>query len=234
MNNWHNFLLDQREELVYNCPECYGRSQTCPCRSKYAEFSALHAAGIPFSMRKYARNTLAEMDSSDPTVIKMKEAWTTVYDNIEKVRESGINLYVYGDSGAGKTMCAGILVREAIKYGMVSQYVTLPSLVSIALNDDARKDALQRVDFLIIDDIKRPTEILSEKATQLYASILDQFFTARFESELPTILLSDAPLDEIINAYGLQRIKSSLTSKRTKKILHVGKDYRKTGEIDVG
>lgn len=233
MNNWHNFLLDKREELVYNCDKCFGRSQICSCRNEYAQYSALHSAGIPFSMRKYVRQTLDEIESVDPSVIDMKDKWNKVYDNISKVRREGINLYVYGDSGAGKTMCAAILVREAIQHGLVSQYLTLPSLVNIALNDESRKGSLLRVDFLIIDDVKRPVEVLTDKAILLYASILDQVFTTRFESELPTILLSDAPLEEIIDTYNLQRIKSSLTSKRTKRILHVGKDYRKTGDVNV-
>lgn len=233
MKNWHNFLIEKRKELVYECDLCSGRSQICSCRMKYAEYSAMHSAGIPFSMRKYTRQTLDDISSNDPSIDRMKTLWNKVYDNIMAVRNKGLNLFVYGDSGAGKTMCAAILVREAIKYGFSSRYVTLSSLVNIALNDPVQKDMLMRVDFLIIDDIKRPIEILTDKAILLHASIIDQFFTHRFEAELPTVILSDSTLEEIIETYNLHRIKSSLTSSRTKKILHVGKDYRKDGDVSV-
>jgi DNA replication protein DnaC len=200
---------------------------------EYAQYASQYSAGIPFSMREFSRETLDSISSSDPAMSKMKASWIKVFDNVDKVREQGINLYAYGDHGAGKTMCAAILVKEASKHGLISQYLTLPNLVNIALNSPDRRDALMRVDFLIIDDVKSPIDILTDKTILLYASVLDQFFTSRFEAELPTIMLSDTTLESIIDSYGLQRVRSSLTSKRTKKILHVGEDYRKTGELNV-
>jgi len=111
------------------------------------------------------------------------------------------NLVIYSDdvqiSGeqSGKTMIAGLVLKEAIKSRIDSAFnfqtydwIQYSTLKDKLVNDPDSLSNTKLADWLVVDDITNDT--LASKNQKLFlSSKLDPFFNERIESNLPTIFV---------------------------------------------
>jgi DNA replication protein DnaC len=118
-----------------------------------------------------------------------------------------------GTSGSGKTHLAAAIVNEQISRDRPAFYISAPDLLdrlrtSFATDSEVPYDEffeqLRNTPLLALDDlgIQSGTAWAREK--------LDQLLTARFNAELPTVVVLSTPLEQLLD----ERLRTRLTDER--------------------
>jgi hypothetical protein len=112
--------------------------------------------------------------------------------------ETGSSVAIYGGKNGpcGRTMCASIILKEAIKMRLfvpnivshIYDWVDFQMLTKYLIDDSLEVADCRTADWLVVDNIYCPLgESLGQKAFR--ANLLDPFFTYRLRNNLPTILV---------------------------------------------
>jgi DNA replication protein DnaC len=121
-------------------------------------------------------------------------------------------LVLGGPSGSGKTHLAAAIVNERIRQGHPAFYITVPDLldrIRASFNPDSEIpydeffDHVRNTPLLVLDDlgVQSGTSWAKEK--------LDQLLTSRFNSELPTVIVTITPVEQMDD-----RLRTRLTDPR--------------------
>jgi len=109
-------------------------------------------------------------------------------------------LVLVGPSGCGKTHLAAAIVNERIRHGHQAFYITAPDLLdhlrsSFNPGSDVPYDEfferVRRIPLLVLDDLGVQT------GTPWAKEKLDQVLTSRFNSEMPTVIVTITSLDNL-------------------------------------
>lgn len=112
------------------------------------------------------------------------------------------NMVMWGPVGCGKTGLAAGLVRDLCERGVRARYVDFASLLEAMKDSYAHKQpvtnalAVGRVPVLVLDDLG------SERATEWAHSQLLGIVNARYESQLPTIYISNYEPEDLAKIVG--------------------------------
>lgn len=121
-----------------------------------------------------------------------------------------------GPSGSGKTHLAAAIVNDCIGRGYPAFYITVPDLLdhlrsSFAAGSevpyDEFFDQMRNAPLLVLDDLGAPT------STSWAREKLDQLLTFRFNSELPTVIVTIVPVEELD-----ERLRTRLSDPRLSQI----------------
>jgi DNA replication protein DnaC len=121
-------------------------------------------------------------------------------------------LVLCGSSGSGKTHLAAAIVNERIDKGHPAFYITAPDLLDrlrSSFDPDSEMpyddffDQIRNAPLLVLDDLG------AQAATPWAREKLDQLLTSRFNNELPTVIVTITPVDELD-----ERLRTRLTDAR--------------------
>ncbi len=121
-------------------------------------------------------------------------------------------LVLGGPSGSGKTHLAAAIVNERIKSGHPAFYITAPDLLDHLRSSfspdsevpyDEFFDQVRNAPLLVLDDLG------AQSGTSWAKEKLDQLLNSRFNSELPTVIVTITPLDQVED-----RLRTRLTDPR--------------------
>lgn len=149
----------------------------------------------------------------NPSFDKAFERCKRYCEVCEKVLENGNGIYLFGDTGTGKTHLTACIANELMKRG---KSVLLTNLFEISKSIkstfrsgscDTEQQFFKRfesVSFVIFDDLG--TEIFSknEADTWLQALLFD-LINKRYNAKKPTIFSSNYSLNELINKRGVSK-----------------------------
>ena len=127
-----------------------------------------------------------------------------------KVLEKGYGMYIYGNSGTGKTHLTACMVNELIKqqrptlftnFFEISQIIrgTFKSSVDSEVNMIER---IANIDFLFIDDLGTEKVTKNGEDNWLQEKIFE-ILNKRYNNKKPTIFTSNYSLEELVNNRGL-------------------------------
>jgi DNA replication protein DnaC len=127
-----------------------------------------------------------------------------------------------GPSGCGKTHLAAAIVNERIRQGYPAYYVTVPDLLDrlrSSFNTDSELpydeffEQVRNTPLLVLDDlgVQSGTPWAKEK--------LDQLLTSRFNNELPTVIVTITPVEQMD-----ERIRTRLTDSRLCRVCIIGEE----------
>ncbi len=212
-----------RTKIIKACPSCKGKS--CQkCLSQYSRIVRYAEAGIPVDYWLLSWKTF----SGD---VNLKNAIKTKLDDLDLMFESGESLAIIGNFGTGKTYAGCSILKKAIMKDYNCCYMTMAEIVSNILSKESRLSDIIEKDFLMIDEVDNRHIASSEKAEELFGTMMENIFRTRFQNQLPTIICSNVNDigDIFTGAFG--KAFSSLSSKYMKVLIASGKDFRKNVKI---
>jgi DNA replication protein DnaC len=121
-------------------------------------------------------------------------------------------LVLGGPSGSGKTHLAAAIVNERIRQGQPAFYITTPDLldrIRASFNPDSEMpydeffDQVRNAPLLVLDDLG------VQSGTAWAREKLDQLLTSRFNNELPTVVATNTPVEQMED-----RLRTRLTDPR--------------------
>jgi DNA replication protein DnaC len=222
--------VDKESEKGADCPICKGArvvhprlpsgqpdySRVVPCRCVKSEQGDVQQARL----KQYSNlgsldrftfdNLIPEGRSSSP---RSQERFTQAYRAARAFASEPKGwLVLGGPSGSGKTHLAAAIVNERVRQGHPAFYITVPDLldrIRASFNPDSEMpydeffDHVRNTPLLVLDDlgVQSGTSWAKEK--------LDQLLTSRFNSELPTVIVTVTPVEHMDD-----RLRTRLTDPR--------------------
>jgi len=213
-----------KQKLTVECTYCAGVS-CLRCSQAYDIYEQMAFAGLP---PKYWEFTLDSLDPLSPGVEDVKK----YVAKLPLAYKEGQGIFAHGKNGNGKTLCACIIAKEALKQGYTVRFTRLGTIISAfsqTLYDQSGREQLEQdildVDFLIIDDVDKD---YMAKDSKYIDSILDELFRTRADKRLPVIMTGNKTISDIFAAREGTTGRSllSLFDENLLSILFMGKDHR--------
>ncbi len=228
-------------EIPYECDMCNDTGymddgKKCSCRIQREIAHAKAASSIPPELGKY---TFKDFNLNYYSKVPNNHYGISAYDNISSViktckkfcddfENNSNNLYIYGNSGLGKTMLVTCIANELISKNNIVMYQTASNLFKILEGYKFGKDSSEEVsvlydqlyncDLLIIDDLG--TELQSSFTQSMLFDILN----TRLISKKSTIISSNLIINDLSGTYS-ERISSRIIGEY-ELLLIFGEDIR--------
>jgi len=227
-----NGLSEDYLEPAYHCKKCrdtgYIHGVVCECFEELLK---------ELSAKELSDKTplqLSSFEDFDPSLYSdatAREKMQKVLDFCKKYADDfdkdSNSLFLYGETGLGKTHLSLAIAAEAIKKGYNAVYGSAHDFFNMIERehfgrsenpDGTTEEKLVECDLLVIDDLG------SEFATQFTVAELYNIINARMARSLPTIISSNINLNELEKQYN-KRITSRIIG-TYKVIQFVGNDIR--------
>ena len=219
--------------------ETQGKVLPCPCREARVKIDQIkelfNLSNIPVKYRYRRISEFQTDDENEEVCMNLAQAHDNAYFFIEqfsgKFNATRRGLYLFGNAGSGKTMLACLALNELIlqfqekvKFMKITRdfFNHLRSSYNQESEWYGRGDnlfkALAEVPALVIDDFGVQADSSWEQRT------LYDLIDARYEAELPTIITSNVPPQEIESSFK-NRIYSRLKEMTVFQNM-IGLDYR--------
>lgn len=216
-------------EPVYDCPDCkdtgYIGNQKCHCFQK-AIIELLYSQSNlqdilkrenfdTFSFSYYSDNHMDPVTGRS-SLATVKNAYLVAKDFVDTFGKDFRNLFLYGDTGVGKTFLSNCIAKELIDKAFSVIYMTSFELFNTMAKSKFEKDAAAEMmcehifdcDLLIIDDLG------TELANSFTISQLFLCLNERLLKKRSTIISTNLSLDSIVDIYS-ERTFSRITSNYT-------------------
>lgn len=219
-------------EPHYTCPKCrdtgYVNGVICSCYEELLKKISYEALSkqTPLQLSGFEDFDISLYKDSAARQ-KMSKILDYCKEYAEKFDTDSVSLFMYGETGLGKTHLSLAIAEKAIKKGFNVVYGSANDFFSMIererfgrseLPDGTTEEKLMSCDLLILDDLG------AEYITKLSVAELYSIINSRMARELPTIISTNVALDELEKIYN-NRITSRIIG--TYQMLHfVGNDIR--------
>ena len=216
-------------DLHYDCPLCkdtgYIGNEKCTCFRKAAVDLLYTQSNIRdildtenfahFSFDYYS-SEITDPATGITSLESARNAYDKAWDLIEKFREEAGNLFIYGETGVGKTYLTHCIAKELLDRSFFVLYFTSFDLFDLLSKNAFEKDSesadmaafVYDCDLLIIDDLG--TELTNSfVSSQLFCCINE-----RIMNKKSTIISTNLTLADFMEAYS-ERTFSRVTSNYT-------------------
>ncbi len=216
-------------EPIYECNDCkdtgYIDNKKCHCFQK-AIIELLYSQSNlqqtltrenfdKFSFAYYSDNHIDPVTGRS-SLANIRNAYFTARDFIETFSDDFRNLFLYGDTGVGKTFLSNCIARELIDRAFSVIYLTSYELFDTIAKSKFEKDAAAEVmcehifdcDLLIIDDLG--TELANSFTVSHFFLCLNE----RLLRRKSTIISTNLSLESLVDIYS-ERTFSRITSNYT-------------------
>lgn len=231
-------------EPLYDCPDCkdtgYIGNQKCHCFKK-AIIELLYTQSNlnailqkenfnTFSFSYYSENHI-DPKSNRSSLSIMEDAFTTCKNFADTFGTDFRNIFLYGDTGIGKTFLSHCIAKELIDEAYSVIYFSAPELFHVLAKSTFEKDVeagtmrdyVYDCDLLIIDDLG--TELINSFVTSEFFACINE----RLLRRKSTIISTNLSLDSLAGMYS-ERTFSRITSNYTMLKL-TGDDIRITKKL---
>lgn len=230
------------KEYCTNCPICKGicihksdhdKWTKCECLEKYGAAYALYAAKIP---KEYHVLTIDDFDPEWQRENAHSFNRAMSYSRqLQKALDTRFGLYLWGDSGGGKTLIAVLLLKRAIREGFTTYFILLRDLIKIALDglhnssiqEDVEKLMLE-TDFLVIDDVDKVT---AAREQDLVNTVVLALLKKRTQSGKPLIVTANCPNTKLGRAIG-SPLAAAITERSTSLFYKGGFGEKKIRDLE--
>ena len=151
-----------------------------------------------------------------------------------KVLENGYGIYLWGNSGTGKTHLTACMVNELIKQHrptLFTNFFEISQIIRGTFNSSTESEInmvekISNIDFLFIDDLGTEKVTKNGEDNWLQEKIFE-ILNKRYNNKKPTVFTSNYSLEELVNARGLMDKTVDRILEMSSLILKVeGESYR--------
>ncbi len=245
-NDYEPTYLDH----IYTCKLCkdkgYIKGEACKCLQKTkfelaSKLSNLHSLMQFENFENFNYELFSDAELADGHFLKtdkitnLREYMYSVVHFLKLfVKDDNLGVYIYGDTGVGKTYLCSAICKYALEQGKYVEYYSMKSLVEILDNynfnndtkfskpaEDAYKKAYQNLfkcDILILDDLG--TELRNKSTISELFYIINE----RMALQKKTVISSNIALEDIAEVYE-ERIASRILGNYIN-FLILGEDLR--------
>ena len=216
-------------EPVYDCPDCkdtgYIDNKKCHCFQKavidmlYTQSNLKHILQEEnfdtFSLSYYSANHI-DPKTGTSSLSNMQKAYTAARDFVDTFGREFRNLFLYGDTGVGKTFLSNCIAKELIDRShsviYLSSFELFDTLAKSKFGKDETANQMNEhifdCDLLIIDDLG------TELANSFTVSQLFLCLNERLLRRKSTIISTNLSLESLVDIYS-ERTFSRITSNYT-------------------
>ena len=216
-------------EPVYDCPDCkdtgYVNNKKCHCFQKavinmlYTQSNLKHILQEEnfdtFSLSYYSANHI-DPKTGTSSLANMQKAHATARDFVDTFGREFRNLFLYGDTGVGKTFLSNCIAKELIDKShsviYLSSFELFDTLAKSKFGKDETANQMNEhifdCDLLIIDDLG------TELANSFTVSQLFLCLNERLLRRKSTIISTNLSLESLVDIYS-ERTFSRITSNYT-------------------
>lgn len=173
------------------------RSEECECSRAHHARLVLEEAGVPVA---YIQASLAswnntgridrEREQNERSIGRARE----VAAKMGEAMKDGLNLWIYGAGGAGKTWVACALLRVAIlQWGFTGKFASAGSLVRGSIDHREEFEALYYADWLVIDAV----DALPETRTGYEVTLVEDLLRSRIQNRKPLIFTAGCTVEKM-------------------------------------
>jgi len=209
-------ILHKLQDEILRCKLCGGSNLTCECYKKYFSTLSIITAGIPLKYRSFTFD-----DFNSVTLRKSVNKLKNYIEMLDKNKSNGTGLYLFGNSGTGKTSLGCLVMLEALKHGYSCYFCVVDQYrKSLFESNSEVLDKIRNSQFLMIDDIGR--EFQDSKG--FIESYLDDLVRHRTDNLTPTIITSNLSESTATDSFRM----ASIIKEHFLVIEFTNVDYRKT------
>lgn len=225
--------------LQYDCPIChdtgYVENRRCVCFQKEVTRLLFHEYGLGdilktedfahFSFDWYSATIMDDSTRKTERALA-RDAYSAAKLFTLEVGQGGNNLYLYGNTGTGKTFLTHCIAGEVIRKGFSVLYFTAEDFFDLMAESafhhtpgtDAITKALSSTDVLILDDLG--TELSNSfTASSLFQTVNDRLLKSR-----STVISTNLTPGDLAGRYNERVLSRIISNYKIKKL--VGKDIR--------
>ena len=188
---------------------------------------------------RYRDAWFIKTDLDRPTDFQMAFQRCQRYCHIaDQALEHGYGMYIYGDSGTGKTHLTACMCNELMSQMhqcLFTNFFEISKLIKSTWNGNADSESVVRriceVDFLFLDDLG--TEILTKNGEDnwLQGQVYD-IINKRYNNKKPTIFSSNYSMNQLITDRGMMaKTVDRIGEMSTAMIKLSGESYRRKGKV---
>ncbi|MFC1981281.1 ATP-binding protein [Chloroflexota bacterium] len=216
MDTWSSAEEESSSSLA--CPVCHGAgivhpllpsgkpdfSRVIPCRCTREELGNERQTRLQrySNLGSLTRFTFDNFESRGRSGnLETQEKYSRIYQAAKEFAAEPQGWFILsGPTGSGKTHLAAAIVNERIRRGYSVFYVSTPDLLDhlrsafspgSEMPYDELFDQVRNAPLLVLDDLGAQT------GTPWAKEKLDQLITSRFNGELPTVIVSIIPIDQL-------------------------------------
>ena len=156
----------------------------------------------------------------------------------DQALEHGYGIYIYGDSGTGKTHLTACMCNELMsqmRQCLFTNFFEISKLIKSTWNGNADSEVVVKriceVDFLFLDDLG--TEALTKNGEDnwLQGQVFD-IINKRYNNKKPTIFSSNYSMNQLITERGMMaKTVDRIGEMSTAMIKLSGESYRRKGKV---
>lgn len=193
------------------CSKCYEEEQKRlkeeeERKNKFARIEKLKKRSL--IDERYANKQFSDLDLTNNSFKKAYDRCKKYCDIASEVYENGYGIYLYGNSGVGKTLLTACMANELMEREYPVLFTNFFEILKAIRNtfnnkstetDDSIINDITEVDFLFIDDLG--TESLSKNSGDNFTQ--DKIFeiiNKRYNKKKPTIFSSNYQIKELVSS----------------------------------
>ena len=156
----------------------------------------------------------------------------------DQALENGYGLYIYGDSGTGKTHLTACMCNELIsqyRQCLFTNFFEISKLITDTWNGNADSSVVIKriceVDFLFLDDLGTEKLTKAGEDNWLQGQVFD-IINKRYNNRKPTIFSSNYSMNELISDRGMMKKTVDRIGEMSTAMIRVtGDSYRRKGKV---
>ena len=187
---------------------------------------------------RYKDTTFGKTDLERPTDFQKAFQRCQKYCQVaDQALENGYGMYIYGDSGTGKTHLTACMCNELMsqmRQCLFTNFFEISKLIRSTWNGNADSESVIRriceVDFLFLDDLGTEMVTKNGEDNWLQGQVFD-IINKRYNNRKPTIFSSNYSMNELIADRGLmKKTVDRIGEMSTAMIKLTGESYRRKGK----